>query len=352
MLTLALAGGTSATLGRAITTAVLSGLYTKMQWKTVILTRNPKKPNWLQAVDPHSLMTDLRGVDYFDTDSLSSVLEDVDTVISVTSATDGTQPRIQLNLLDAANRAGCRRFVPSHWGMGPKAYESGTFGLLEGGVWQECLKRRAHLESARFNNGLFLNYLGYGILSAEMKAKAAQPTLEELQAGGGYAQGADYALEGVAFEEDMPDGEGTFFISLKNAIAEIPVKEDGSWPRISMTSVRDIGRFVAASLDLPKWEQNMNIMGDTLTAGELIELSERVTGRRFDVQLLKRRDLQEQLDALPDGSLQRLALEFKESYCRDEEGFGWSMPTVNELCPRVKPMSTEEYLQRWWTQRA
>ncbi|KAF1842014.1 uncharacterized protein K460DRAFT_177620 [Cucurbitaria berberidis CBS 394.84] len=297
-------------------------------------------------------MTDVRGVDYFNLGSIASALEDVDTVISVTSAIDGTQPQIQLNLLNAAISAGCRRFVPSHWGMGRKAYESGAFGILEGGVWEECLKRCSEVECARFNNGLFLNYLGYGILSRQMKDKAAQPTLKKLQAGGGYAEGGDSALEGITPEGDMPDGEGAFFMSLKSAIAEMPVKEDGSWPRISLTSVRDVGRFVAASLDLPRWERDMNIIGDTLTAGELIELGERVTGEKFNVNKLKRGDLRGQLDALPDESIERLPLEFKESYCRDEEGLGWSTPTVNELCPEIKPMSTEQYLRKWWTYRS
>jgi hypothetical protein len=146
--------------------------------------------------------------------------------------------------------------------MGPRAYESGTFGLLEGGIWQKCLRRRAEIETARFNNGLFLNYLGYGILLAEMKAKAMEPTLEELQAGGGYAKGGDEALEDITFEGDMHDGEGAFFMSLKNAIAEMPIKEDGSWARIGMTSVRDIGRFVVASLDLHRWALNCPLCGE------------------------------------------------------------------------------------------
>ena len=165
-----------------------------------------------------------------------------------------------------------------------KAYESGTFGLMEGGVWKECLKRSGDIETARFNNGLFLNYFAYGILTAGMKAEAQTPSLEALKQGDGYAAERDMALEGLEFEGGTADGEGAFFISLNGALAEVPVKSDGSWPRISLTTVRDVGKFVAASLDLARWKQDMNIMGDTLSSRDQIFEAERITGKSFRVE--------------------------------------------------------------------
>lgn len=349
MPTLALAGGTSKTLGRAITTAVLSGLYTKTAWRVVLLSRTTTPPRWLQAIDPSGRMTEIHAVDYLHKGSVAKSLGGVDTVISVTSAIDGSQPRIQFNLLEAAVQAGCRRFVPSHWGMGRKAYERGTFGLMEGGVWKECLKRSGDIETARFNNGLFLNYFAYGILPLRMKAEAEAPSLEALKQGNGYASVGDMALEGLSFEGGMADGEGAFFVSLNGGLAEVPVKTDGSWPRLSLTTVRDVGRYVAASLDLPRWNPDMNIMGDTLSFGDLISEAERITGKAFRVERWEETSLDPQLAALEqDEPWRKLGLEFKKSYCRDEEGLGWSRPTVNQMCPHVRLVRASEFLEKWW----
>ncbi|KAF1363452.1 hypothetical protein EJ07DRAFT_152264 [Lizonia empirigonia] len=96
-------------------------------------------------------------------------------------------------------------------------------------------------------------------------------------------------------------------IGLKNAIAELPVKNDGSWPRITMTTVRDVGRFVVASLDLPKWEEDMSMAGDTLAMGELLAHAEAVTGKKSQVSVVKQGDLDKKMRELaPDDFMARL----------------------------------------------
>lgn len=73
------------------------------------------------------------------------------------------------------------------------------------------------------------------------------------------------------------------------------MKDDGSWPRITMTSMKGVGRFFVASLELPKWEENMNMVGDTVTMGELLRHAETVTGRKFQVDVIKQVDLERKL---------------------------------------------------------
>lgn len=67
MPTLAIAGGTSASLGRAITTALLQNA---SQWNAVILSRTTHAPIWLRAIDPDSARTQIRAVDYMSAESL------------------------------------------------------------------------------------------------------------------------------------------------------------------------------------------------------------------------------------------------------------------------------------------
>lgn len=203
---LAIAGGTSWGLGRALTTAVLSTQHAT-PWTPVILSRTTSPPLWLRAVDPNLSRVKIRAVDYTSLSSLESALKDVDTLISVTNSYDGTQAQIQVNLLHAAIKAGCRRFAPSQWGMGPQGYEAlRSLKLVNKGVWEECLKHQDKIECARFNNGMFLNYLANGIYDADAGAGAIKDNETkfcELREGGGYAPGFGMAGEGIPRAGDL-----------------------------------------------------------------------------------------------------------------------------------------------------
>lgn len=43
-----------------------------------------------------------------------------------------------------------------------------------------------------------------------------------------------------------------YLLRLKHGIAELLAKADVQWPRIALTSIADVGRSIAAALDLPK----------------------------------------------------------------------------------------------------
>lgn len=200
-----------------------------------------------------------------------------------------------------------------------------------------------------------MNYFANGIYDAHAGPGATgddETKLRELREGGGYVAGFDTASEGISRQGDLKDGSGSFLISLSRGIAELPIRDDGRWPRVTTTTLRDIGRFVAASLELPKWEHDMSMAGDTITMAELLSIAEGVTGKTFDVQKLTREDLEKQLSELkPDQFMEALWLEFKLMYCRDAEGEGVLTPVVNRLCPEVKPVSVKEYLERYWHRR-
>jgi len=111
-----IAGGTSIGLGRSIVQAILQA-YPNQEWTPIILSRSPKQPDWLPALD---YKPEIKAVDYNDPSSLLSALRGVHTVISVILAIDGTHASSQIALLDAAVQSGCKPFAPSEWACGPK----------------------------------------------------------------------------------------------------------------------------------------------------------------------------------------------------------------------------------------
>ncbi|CAH0043779.1 unnamed protein product [Clonostachys solani] len=348
MPTLALAGGTSPSLGRAIVTAV----FAHTSWNVLILSRSTRPPIWLRAIDQHAKRHKIAAVDYGSVDSLATTLKGqaVHTLVSVTSAVDGTQAQTQINLLRAAVSAGCKRFAPSQWGFGPKGWaEVGSLRWADQGVREECANHRDQIEIACFNQGSFMNYIGHGIFATPELEDVGDVAWAKYRSGAGYKPGEDEACEGLHRQGPLMDQSGAFLVGLKNGIAELPVKDDGQWPRITFTSMRDVGRFIAAALDLPRWKQEMGMAGDTLTMGELLASAEAVTGKKFKVTLIKRQDLLERLANTRDADfMQRLWIEFNLAYIRDRDDEVVVRPTLNELCPAVKPITVRDYMEKHW----
>ncbi|KAM0325937.1 hypothetical protein ACHAQA_007242 [Verticillium albo-atrum] len=345
---LALAGGTSPSLARAIVTAV----FAQTPWNVLILSRTTKSPLWLRAIDPDASRYKIAAVDYTSVDSLAAALKagGAHTLVSVTSATDGTQGQTQINLLHGAVKAGCRRYAPSAWGFGSRGWDNvPSLQWVNEGVRAACAEQRSAIEIGHFNQGSFLNYIGHGIYPTPAPAVDDEKELALLKEGGGYKAGEDDAVEGLHRMGPLADGSGGFLVGLKNGIAELPVKEDGTWPRISFTSSRDVGRFVAASLDLPKWEEDMSMAGETITMGELLASAEAVTGKKLTVTKLHKDDVEKKLAASED-FMERMWLEFFLAYIRDKDDEVVVSPVLNQLCPQVKPITVRQYMEKHWSQ--
>jgi len=351
MPTLAIPGGTSASLGRSIVNAVLAKQKPN-KWNLVILSRSTRTPTWLRALDPKADHHTIRAVDYSSVDSLTSALQGVHTVVSVTSAVDGTQAQTQINLLHATIRAGCKRFSPSQFGFGYKGWdEISSLQWMNQGVSEECNKHRNEIEISYFNQGSFMNYLGMGIFTAPEPTGSEQETIARIRQGGGYMSGEDSALEGLQRGGPLADQSGAFLVGLKSGIAELPVRSDGNWPRVTFTAMSDVGKFIAASLDLAKWEERMDMAGETLTMGELLRHAEEVTGKTFNVTTLKTADIERKMATLQQDDFTGLLwADFNLAYCRDREDETVLKPTLNTLCPEIEPIGVRAYLDKFWVQ--
>ncbi|KAJ0332494.1 hypothetical protein COL922a_011448 [Colletotrichum nupharicola] len=60
-----------------------------------------------------------------------------------------------------------------------------------------------------------------------------------------------------------------------------PIPGDGNNPMV-LTHLRDIGRFVAALLGLPRWERRYYLAGDSVTVNEFIAIAEETNGSKFE----------------------------------------------------------------------
>ncbi|KAM5343777.1 hypothetical protein ACJ41O_012314 [Fusarium nematophilum] len=67
---------------------------------------------------------------------------------------------------------------------------------------------------------------------------------------------------------------------MANKHAAIP--GDGK-QNMTFTYTKDVAKFVAAALDLPKWETNTYIIGDKMTWEEFVKLAEEARGDKFTV---------------------------------------------------------------------
>lgn len=104
---------------------------------------------------------------------------------------------------------------------------------------QAALEKTSNLEYTAFYSGFFLDYWG---------------------------------LPGV------PSNKPPFTMVLDIANNEAVIPGSGNVP-VTFTHTRDTAKFVAAILDLEKWDPETYVMGDKLTFNEALRLAEEVKGK-------------------------------------------------------------------------
>jgi uncharacterized protein YbjT (DUF2867 family) len=326
---IAVAGGTSPTLGKAIVDALANS----QTCAPIIISR--MKPNEKQPASrltPSDASVPIRYADYTSKDSLISVLRGVHTVICVIKIVDETWGPTQITLLNAAKEAGVSRFAPSEFELGARA--AGLIDLTaptKGPVWDAC--KKSGLEVTRFQCGGFYQAL---LQYAERNPRWDEATRKRIEDAG----------HGLVDDDHM--------WSLQRESAHELVTEQGTSPRITLTDIADVGRFVAAACELPdgKWKEDMSMVGQTLTMKEVTETLEEVSGvklrrERLDPQALKKKIYAVKgIGRTEEEIIGKLWNQIEAIMVKDEEDAGVLRAVVNELCPQVKPQSIREYLER------
>lgn len=321
MARVAIAGGSSSTLGVSIISALEA---TGGRYLPVILSRE-RKSNHASEIWPRNL--EVRQVDYHSHSSLVAALCDVEVVISVLLIPGPDWVTAQINLLHAAEEAGCHRFAPSEFAL--SGWAQARVDILEAKnvVWRAVQSSvdLGRIDAARFPCGMFMNYLGIGC--------PGEATRTEALAG---------------FQE------GPYLFHLDNRHSpwvDVPVRQDGTTPNLTMTDIRDVGRFVVAALDLPEpWAgRELGMAGDTLSFDELVALCQKHTGMAVEARKVTVEQLQTKLVSVPPHQfIARMELQLSIVCACDGSIVE---PALNKLCS-IKPTRVNDFLQRYWGQFA
>jgi len=227
MVYVAVVGGTGR-LGSRIVKAILA----TNSHSVLVLSRGPALPELLKMGAKYVT------VDYEDHKSLVEALQGVHTVISSVFSLDQEQlASSQLTLLNAAAEAGVKRFAPSEFAV--VAIPNEPMVLYRAKLVVAAAVVKSGLEYTQFQNGIFMDYFICG------------------------AKGVGYLYP---FK---------FVIDVENCTATIP--GDGS-AEVAFTSLDDIATFVAASLDLPQWPKQLNMVGEKLSYSQVLAIAEKVRG--------------------------------------------------------------------------
>lgn len=307
-----IAGG-AASLGKCIVQGVLT---LAPDWKPTVLSRaSSTPPGWLSPLLA-SEKVELRQVDYTSHTALVSALRGAHTVISVLFSNSSIWFTTQIALLHAAKAAGAKRFVPSEFGIGINGTPQidGLAGSQD--VWKAC--EESGLEWTRFENGLFMNYLGF-----------AAPDDRREEASGGREK------------------DGEWFYCATKTRAELPVKADGTFPRITMTAMEDIGKCVARSLSLERWDTVSNFVGDTLPMDEVVRIADSVMGKKWEITTVSPAEYEKRITEEQDEG-KKFWLQLGLVYTRDAIDEGVLEPQLNQLLPDLKPLTVKDYMLKYY----
>lgn len=306
MVTVALAG---ATTGFGLTILKTFLHLNKGEHKIVLLSRSAQPEIAAHGVD-------VRPVDYADHEQLVKALSDVHTLLSVVGGSLQGLLDAQLALIKAAKEADVKRWAPSEYAG--NGYEGVDLYQPKAVVWEATEK--SGLEYTRFNCGLFMSVLATGT--------PKPPT--EIGKREGLKTGEEEALAGLR--------PWNFVLNVKAGTADFA--GDGTGPMV-LTDMRDVAQFVWHALSLEKWSPDTGMRGDIKSFRELVQILERVQGRKF----LTRDNSFEKLEEEAKGPSKQF---YNQARMALEKGWGMVGDDLNRAFPDTKPTTCEEFIEKWW----
>jgi hypothetical protein len=182
---------------------------------------------------------------YSDGPGLVFNLTGVDTVISTISG------NAQLALIDAALQAGVRRFAPAEF-EGLPSLRPVPDPLDRG--------RRVALDRLQQHQARGMQYCVFvcGIFY-------------ERFAPGGMITSNIGRGSGIS-------GEGDYIMNVRRMKAQIPYASDNRPALVCITSVQDVGRFVAAAIGIPQWPMELRMCGERVDFSRLVRMAELLRG--------------------------------------------------------------------------
>ncbi|KAL4819612.1 pyridoxal phosphate-dependent transferase [Aspergillus spinulosporus] len=261
---IAVAGGTGG-VGKTI----VDVLTQQAKHQVIVLTRKAQENN------PILSRAKQVEVDYANIPSLTQILNEhkVHTIISAISLYGEEDSEAQLNLIRAAeNAAETKRFIPSEYSF----VQTEDLLPLDPSIKYfidaaDLLKASSTLQFTRVIPGFFMDYWGMPYVKSQLS-------------------------------------QMTIAVDMANCEAAIP--GDGN-DIIAMTYSYDTASFIARLLESEKWDEFSVVIGDEVTYNQLVEIGERVRGRKFKV-------LYDSADKVKEGAVTVLTQPEGSGYSKEE----------------------------------
>ncbi|KAK4237580.1 NAD(P)-binding protein [Achaetomium macrosporum] len=314
MVKIAVAGGSG-----SVASEIIDALVATKKHEILLLSRKDAPPpekavpgvTWVKA-------------NYEDVEQLVQVLQGVDTVLSVIVVHMDPGNVAQRNLIDAAVRAGVRRFAPSEWALSSTEYMPWYSGKAEISQYLKDLnKDKKVLEYTLFQPGLFVNYLTYPYQSAKHLPVVHTPL--------------DLNKRRVLIVEGSDD------------------------VRVTFTRVEDLANVVARAVEYKgEWPVVGGIKGTELTVRQLIELGEKIRGGPFNVEKLRAEDLKAGVykaswspklehSSFPPENAEALSQTFTKGLLLGMSVGGWNVSDEwNRMLPDYQFIQAEDFLTDAW----
>jgi hypothetical protein len=236
-----------------------------------------------------------------------------------------------VSLLEACIAANVSRFAPADWSLGPLSHSQVDLLAHKDELWKVCtyIAEKYGIACADFQNGGFMNYFAQGKTFPRDKEK-------------------EYSLGGL--EDDLM----LDYIDIPKGKLVIPMDESGQPSKITMTHLDDVGKFVAAAIDLPLqfWEGHLGIAGDTFSFDQVAKLLQ-TKGLHVEPQTLSVQQCNQCIKFYDDElakefSIQslkgKMVAQMIKVQCRGQLGGAIVEARLNELCPSLKPITIKEYI--------
>ena len=184
-------------------------------------------------------------------------------------------------------------------------------------VWEAT--RKSGMEYTRFSCGLFMSILATG----------TPKPMTEVGLREGRTSGEDEALAGLR--------PWNYVINVKAGTADYP--GNGTAPMV-LTDMRDIALFVFRALDMEKWPEDLGMRGDVKAFEQLVEICEKIQGRKW----LTKNNALEELAAQVDDPGKKF---YNQTRLALAKGWGMVGDELNKEFPGVRPVTCEEFAEKW-----
>ena len=280
-------------------------------------------------------------VDYEGRKSLEFALRGVDVVISTVPGT------VQIRIIDAAIKAGVRRFAPAEFeGRPSKRIDPNPINqALDRGkssVLRHLHQHRNQIESTVFVCGVLYERFSHGGLQQHRIGSST-----------GISQ------------------EGNFMVDVRQMQAQVPyTNSTGQEVTLCLTAASDVGRFVTRSLELQqRWPPELIMHGERVSTYELLSMIARARGNNslprvskpdcntnsklgqsFNQDFVRYHDspgLRNLFSTFNNNSSE--GRQIRELIATQEGRYEYSQSNLNNAFRDIRPVRFEDWLRRAWS---